>query len=396
MPSRFFPFTFETPEQRTAALQLLRPDREMEMAFAAAAANDAPPIDQQLADAFNANNAVMAYVLGITGSTLPVISPLPSPDWYTPFVRTFSSAKVHAMGWQNTITPGLVSIPQGIVDYALLWNLNMGLIAQAVEVLEIDPGNLQAQQTVLRSLQSLLKGVGSKLQAATEFQSEIEAFASNLTSDAAAMQNAINQAVQTQGVNEAQIAALMAEIQALQDQIATWQKVVTGAAIAAGVIFFLGTVIAIFSFGAGLAIGIVGSAASIGLMVAAQGEVRWRSEKIAQDQEKMTEVNQQIASLKVLQSNLQRLITLSGAASAQVNLIVRAWRQMQAELQAVISELQQAKTDVATQRIEALKVDLDQASTEWRALHAFAARIAAIQYDRAAPATVKLPTAAAA
>lgn len=103
----------------------------------------------------------------------------------------------------------------------------------------------------------------------------------------------------------------------------------TGAAIGAGVGFWAGAVIGIFSLGIGLAFGIVAAAAGIALIIAADVEINQLSLKIAVDQSTMTDLNKSIAALKMLEQMLQTLIKLSQPAGEQVQLIIKAWQAME-------------------------------------------------------------------
>jgi hypothetical protein len=120
------------------------------------------------------------------------------------------------------------------------------------------------------------------------------------------------------------------------------------------------------------------------------------SAKIAADQAQLSDLNQQVAALKLLQGNLQTLIRLSGPASEQVDLIVRAWRQLEAELKAVISDIVKAEGDLSALDLEALQADLNQGDADFAIVQSFASTVAKIRYLEAAPATVTLPTTPAA
>jgi hypothetical protein len=384
MKTRYFPFQLSRNDS-AAALSVMRPDRTVVLV-----ADDTTPIDQQLALSFNANNAVMAYVLALTGSTLPALSP--QPDWYQAFVTQFSSAKTHAMEWQNSVTPGLVSIPTGILNYALLWGMNTSTITQAIEVLNRDPGNQQARQTILASLQSLQGGVSQQLATASNFQQTIDSFATQLTGDAQAMRQAIQNASSSEGYDQQQVQRLTNDINDLNDEISKWQTVVTAAGIGAGVAFFAGAVIAMFSFGAGLAFGIVGASAGIATIVAAEVKIQELATKIAQDQGNMSSLNQQIAALKVIESNLTTLNHLSSAASQQVQLIIQAWQSLEQELNQVVGDLTAAQGDLSRMNLPQLQADMAHANADWQALQSFCSVIAGIHYNEATPATVTLQT----
>ncbi len=206
------------------------------------------------------------------------------------------------------------------------------------------------------------------------------------------MQQAIQQATQTEGYDAQQVAQLQRYINSLNDEISTWQTVVTAAGIGAGVAFFAGAVIAIFSFGAGLAFGIIGAAAGIATLIAAEVKIQQLSAKIAQDQASMNNLNQQIAALKVLENNLTTLISLSSAASQQVELIIQTWQVLEQEITQVITDLNKAQGDLSNLNLGQLQTDMNQANTDWQALQSFCTVIAGINYNQATPATVTLPT----
>jgi hypothetical protein len=385
MPTRFFPFTL-SPEILTAS-DIVRPRRPEPRTKAT---SGDIPIDQLLADSFNANNYVLAYVLAVNGTNLPQLTP--EPTWYQAFLAQFADAKTHALEWQNSVTPGLIAIPTSILNYAPIWSLNTATITQAVAVLQVDPTNQQAQQAVRDSLQTLLAGTGDQISAATKFQQTINTFAGNLIQDAANMQAAIQKAKQQQGYDQQQVDQLVTDISSLQSQISTWQVVETAGGIAAGVSFFAGCCIAIFSFGAGLAFGILGAAAGIATAVAASVEIQQLSAKIAADQAAMSDLNQQIGTLTVIQQNLQQLISSSKKASLQVQLILKTWTTLEAEVTQVINDLDAADSDLSPMNLPQLVIDMNDANTDWAVLQQFCTVIAGIQYNTATPPTVNLPT----
>lgn len=390
MSQRFFPFVF-VPNAHQAALKIMRPGQAL--ADATEMANDDPvPIDQQLADAFNSNNAIMAYVLGLQGTNLPALTP--EPDWYGQFLSDFSDVKIHALTWINTIAPGLVSIPTGIANYVFTFNLNWQNINSALTALQANPQNVQAQQALLQGLQALHDGFTTQLSSVTGFQQIIDDFAAQLTTDAALMQQAVANAQGTQGYDQQQVATLTNDIQNLHNEISKWQIVVTAAGIGAGVAFFTGAVIAIFTFGAGLAFGIIGALAGIATLIAAEAEIQKLTGQLNQDLADVSNLNQQIAALGVVIQNLQTLITLSNAASQQIGLVLLAWQALGADITVVIADINSAEGDLSSLNLAALQNDLNNANADWLALKSFCLTIAGIQFATATPATANLSAAA--
>ena len=363
------------------------------LADATETANDDPvPIDQQLADAFNANNAIMAYVLGLQSTDLPQLTP--EPDWYKQFLSDFSDVKTHALAWINTIAPGLVSIPTGIANYVFTFNLNWQNINSALTALQANPQNVQAQQALLQGLQALHDGFTTQLSSVTGFQQVIDDFAAQLTTDATLMQQAIANAQCTQGYDQQQVATLTDDIQNLRNEISKWQTVVTAAGIGAGVAFFAGAVIAIFTFGAGLAFGIIGAAAGIATLIAAEAKIQSLTGTLNQDMLDVSNLNQQITALGVVIQDLQTLIALSNAASQQMGLVLLAWQALGADITVVIADINAAEGDLSSLNLVGLQNDLNDANADWLALKNFCLTIAGIQFATATPATANLSAAA--
>src|SRR5689334_2165346 len=218
MSKRFFPFALV--ESASESTPVLRSGGEV-------------PIDQQLADAFNANNFVLAYTNGIGKTTLPG---LPNePDWYKEFKKQFAQAKIHAMGWTNTIVPNLVGIPTGIANYAFAWNSTMLSVDAALTALAKNPKDTAAQKAVLDGVTKLVDGLSVFEQLVNDFSGEIKQFADNISADAAILSQASADSKKTAGYNRQQVEELTSKIKELQAEVKTWQAVQTAAGIAAGV-----------------------------------------------------------------------------------------------------------------------------------------------------------------
>lgn len=352
--------------------------------------DDSLPIDQQLANAFNANNAVMAYVIGITGTTLPVLPK--SPAWYTQFQTAFSDIQIHANSWY-TIATNLVSIPNSIAAYGLAFNASMTTINSYIGILQIDPTNSAAIRGLVQQFSSMITQLSTYSKVAVDFRASIETFDANLAADAATMSQAVKDSLNTQGADRVKIQGLLDDINSLNSQIKTWQTVMTAAGIGAGVGFFAGAVIAIFSFGFGLAFGVLSAAAGIATMIAADAKIKSLSNKIKVDQAEMDVLNQQISALAALNVQLEGLIVESQAAGEQVELVLQVWSELQAELERVIVDLERCEGDVSPLRLDRLQADLNTANRDWSLLVSLCNKIASVKYNQATPVSQQLPTA---
>lgn len=385
--SRFFPFALATQRQHESIANIMGNANALRLVV-----DNTVPIEQQLADAFNANNAVMAYVLGITGTTLPTIPQ--APTWYSTFETAFSDAQIHANGWFSIAT-NLVSIPNSIAGYGIAFNSSMATINSLINVLKGDPTNAAA----ISGLQSQLNGLISQLkgysQSTVTFNQTIVNFSNTLKSDAAVLNKAVQDSTQSQAVDQQQIQKFKNDIASLQSQIKTWQAVETAAAITAGVGFFAGAVIAIFSFGFGLAFGIVAAVGGITLMIVASEEIKSLQSEVQKDTALMNDLTKQAASLAALNTQLNTLIDLSQAAGVQVELVLKVWNELESELNAVVTDLNNCKGDTTPLNLDQLQTDLNSANVDWQTLVGLCNTIASIKYNQATPPSANLQAAAA-
>jgi hypothetical protein len=318
---------------------------------------------------------------------------LPSPPkWYPPFQTAFSNAQIHANGWYSIAT-NLVSIPNAIVGYGIAFNSNMATINSLLGVLHHDPKNKQAIDALKNTLGSMLAQLRTYSQSAVDFKKAIDGFANNLTSDANTMSEAVIESKRSAEVEQSKVKEFEDLIRQMKDKVATWQTVQTAAAIGAGVGFWLGAVIAIFSLGFGIAFGCVALGAGIALVIAADVEMRQLRFQIQQKTNEMNDATKAAASLTALSSQVNSLIALSQAASKQVGLVTEAWQVLEAEITTVINDLQRASNDVSPLNLQQLQLELNLANQDWQTLVSFCSTIAAIKYNQATPPVAELKSA---
>ncbi len=380
LKKQFFPFTLN-PLSNVVSIAALG-----SVSAAPRASNDLP-IDQQLADAFHVNNDVMAYVLGITNTQLPTISP--APTWYSTFQTAFSNAQIHANAWYG-ISANLVSIPNAIAGYGIAFNVSMSTINSLVAVLQTDPGNAQAISALKQQFSGLISQLRAFSQSAVSVHQSITDYSNTLIADSQVLAKAVTDSTKQQEVNRDQVAQYRAKIEEMRKQVKTWQVVETASAIGAGVAFFAGAVIAIFSLGFGLAFGIVGAAAGIATMVAAQVKIKTLNSEIQADTARMNAVTQQSASLAALNDQLNTLIELSKAAGSLIGLLLKVWEELEGELNTVLTDLNNCKGNVDTLNLPELQRNLNLANQDWQTLVGLCNSVASIKYNQATPAKANI------
>lgn len=378
----FFPFALTTAPQSNSisALKIGAPSLTLVV-------DNTLPIEQQLANAFNANNAVMAYVLGITNTTLPTITSAPS--WYLTFQTAFNDAQIHANGWYSIAT-NLVSIPNAIAGYGIAFNSSMSTINSLLSVLQSNPTDAAAISALQRQLAAMISQIKSYSQNAVTFNQTIQTFSSTLTADAAILATAVQNSIQTQQVDQTQITQFQQIIANLQSEISSFQTAITVAEITATVGLFAGCVIAIFTLGFGLGFGIVAVATGIASIVTDSNAIKALQSQVTMLQSQMNAETQQAASLAVLNTQLNTLITLSQAAGTQIASVLQVWEELEAELNTVLTDLNNCNGDTQPLNLSQLQIDLNSANQDWQTLVGLCNTIASIKYNQATPASANL------
>jgi predicted nucleic acid-binding Zn-ribbon protein len=284
----------------------------------------------------------------------------------------------------------LVSIPNSIAGYGIAFNVSMSTINSLVTVLQSDPTNASAIAALKSQFSGLISQIRSYTQSAVTVQQTITDFSNTLASDATVLSKAVSDSTKEQQVDQQKIADFKAHIASLQSEISHWQTVETAAAIAAGVAFFAGAVIAIFTFGIGLAFGIVSAAALITTMVIASNKVQALKSQVEADNSNMNAVTQQAASLAVLNDQINALIALSKAASTQIALVLQVWQELEAELNTVLTDLNKCSGNVTDLNLSELQQNLNSANQDWQTLVGLCNTIASITYNQATPPTANI------
>lgn len=380
LKKQFFPFTLN-PLSNIVGISTFG-----SVPVALKASNDLP-LDQQLAEAFNANNDVMAYVLGITNTQLPTIVPVPS--WYSTFQTAFSDAQIHANAWYG-ISANLVSIPNAIAGYGISFNVSMSTINSLIAILQVDPSNSAAISSLKQQFSGLISQIRAFSQAAVSVHTSITDFSANLLQDSKILANAVTDSITQQGVNRDQVEQYRAKIEELRAQIKTWQVVETASGIGAGVAFFAGAVIAIFTLGYGLAFGIIGAAAGIATMVAAEVMIKNLRTEIDADTTLMNTITLQSASLAALNDQLNKLIELAQAAGTLIGLLLNVWEELEGDLNTVLTDLGNCEGNVDSLNLPELQRNLNLANQDWQTLVGLCNSIASIKYNQATPAKANI------
>lgn len=284
-------------------------------------------------------------------------APDPKPDWFDDLNTKLQAAQALANQWLDTLGTEVTStIPLMVLNYGPQFQ------ATATAIMQIANANPNAQGKDNPYVQEVATLISQTLlpQIKTIYDS-VDSTATTLQTWGSSIQTAHNDLV-TGAVNIQSLeTSLSADIDKMNTAIANLHTLIDAenkdiayAAAAVGIgIFALiaGIALAIATFGAGVAVAVVGGAAVIGGAIAwgvIQAKINDQFNQIAQDQQELAQDQRQIVALQGLSMASNQAITNLETASTALSALRTQWGVLEGELQGVMTKLDEAEDALST------------------------------------------------
>ncbi|WP_298732854.1 hypothetical protein [uncultured Chitinophaga sp.] len=346
------------------------------------------PTSQQLADYANALIAVNSYAYAITNQQLPVLSSPPTD--YAEFVTSFVPAKQHALDWSTDIFVSMVQLPATILNQAAnLFGIEDVLINVYLEELIKDPNNTEAQQGLQKALSATQNLVQNQLNTVSLIQSQLSQFLSDIQVDYETLNQIAAAALADAGNDQAAIEQLKADIVSMNQQIATYQTVLTASEIGIPLSIFVGLIGAVVctipgaqGIGTGLILaGVAGTGASIAGTVIASKNIKALQGAITSEKEQISSLNQDVIQLQAVSAQFEALLDVSLQAQNALSTIRDMWTEMDNVITDVNNELNAVDQDVTADDYSQALSDFTQGAEAWTDVVNFAKGLASINYS---------------
>jgi len=346
------------------------------------------PTTQQLADYANALIAVNSYAYAITNQQLPVLNS-PPPD-YAEFASAFAPAKQHALDWSTDIFVSMIQLPLTIMNQAAnLFGTEDTLITEYLKQLITDPNNAGALQGVQDALSTTQKLIKNQLATVSTISTQLDQFLGNIQGDAATLNSIAGAALLDAGNDQAAIEQLKADIVSMNQQIATYQTVLTASEIGIPLSIFVGLIGGIVctipgaqGIGAGLIIaGVAGTGASIAGTVIASKNIRALQGAITAEKDQISSLNQDVIQLQAVSTQFAALLAASLQAQNALTTIQNMWTDMNTVVTSVSTELGVVANDMTSDDYLQALTDFGQAVDAWTDVINFAEGLATINYS---------------
>ncbi|HYU35829.1 MAG TPA: HBL/NHE enterotoxin family protein [Thermoanaerobaculia bacterium] len=351
-------------------------------AFTEAAPAAGAPVEDVIANAANANNAVLAYSRGLASTKLPFVPN--SPAWYTKFTEKYTQIGANAMYWQESISPRLIGIPRTIVSYGGLFELKASLLSQYLDQLILDPKNETARRMLRDTLLEMIRDIDRQQNLVTTFDKDLNGFSNTLNTDADIMSGCVRDAMKEIGQDQKKIEALQKSIADLKSELATWNKVIIGAGLGAGVSIFIGCVGLVLAAAFGpigwlvVGLGVIGAVGGFATMIAAMVKIRQLSNEIDSTSADLGRTQQRVLALQSVQTNVETLIRLSTTAQGEIGKLITAWSLLKGGMQKVADDLGNANKKFQASQFVDMRSDITKAKSDWKDLSALAEKFTKI------------------
>ncbi|MDQ1744464.1 MAG: hypothetical protein QOE23_2803 [Pseudonocardiales bacterium] len=348
----------------------------------------ATPTTEQLLEYQNACATVNSYAYAIANTSLPVLNQPPAD--YGTYSTLFAPAKAHCVEWTSSIFPTMLSFPAILTSQASdLFNMEETMADAYLDVLIADPTNQDAKAGLQKALLTMQSIAQTQIDTAEGLLTSMETFSTDIAADAAALNAIATDSLADAATDEADIQALEAQIVALKNEIKKLNKSLTAAEIGISVSLYVGLIGAVCCVipgaelaGAGLiVIGVAGEAASITETVLLTQSIEAANASIQADQQQIEAYNQDVVELQSTNLQFQWLDEANAATQIAIQQVISMWRDLDAELTAVIQELTNSDYDATKEQYQAAQDDLNAADAAWQEVVAFATALAGVSYN---------------
>jgi hypothetical protein len=317
--------------------------------------------------------AVNTLVTSVMTSSLPTLNTNP-PDW-PEFVAAYEQADAVALNWVNKVMARLLDVPDDVQNYNQVISQLLSDAKTQAQTLINQPNNPGALASLNQDLTSLTSQLGLVTTFISGAITSVQNFQDQLPTMAAALQTIAAKSGNDAHVDQAKIDKLNASIAQLQADIKSLTAAIVALSIADGIALTLGVVITIaaWPFGA-LAWLMLGPAVVAATTFIALDAIKIEQDKgqIAVDQQALTGLTADVATLNVLANNYSGMVTQAQALEASLQAILAAWQALEADVTTAVTDIRTAISDTTAANFQAVLNDVNGAIGEWNTAYAAA------------------------
>ncbi len=312
------------------------------------------------------NNVVLAVI----NSKLPTLLHKP-PDWQE-FVTAYTKAESEAMDWVNNVIVRLIDVPDEVRSYnATISMLLQDARSQAVTLVD-DPSDKKALQIMNDDFDRLIRQFGFVTTFISGAIDHIRKFQDVLPDMAVQLESIAQMSSKDAQADQEQIEQLKEDVKRLQDEISSLSAQIVALGIADLAAITLGTVATIAAWPVGaIAWLFAGPAIAAATTFIALDAMKIKADKakIEADQELMSELTADVATLHLLADNYSNLAEQSKEVEKNLQAVLDEWQNLESDVVAAVTDIRTAISDAQSANFNAVRDDIDDAISEWNAAY---------------------------
>ncbi|MBA5779285.1 HBL/NHE enterotoxin family protein [Stappia sp. F7233] len=309
---------------------------------------------------------VSSFCTAVLASKLPALNSYPA-NW-AEIETAYVQANADALSWANDVLARLLATPGEVDDYNATIVATLNAAIANANALVSDPSNASARSALNQNLATLTGTINLILGFVQSAITSVQNFNNTVPDMATQFSTIVQDAIDASNADQTQINQLNADIDNLNQQIKQyWIEIgaISGAVVVEATLATLATIVA-WPYGAvaWLVFGpaILIEAALIALdaknIVAAKG-------KIEADQKAITGLTADMAALSALSNQYQDFANQTEEIQTSLQAILAAWQQVEQEVSAAATEIQNAGEGYSSSDWQAVANDLNEALDDW-------------------------------
>ncbi|MCS4508737.1 hypothetical protein [Xylophilus ampelinus] len=312
--------------------------------------------------------SVNAAIAGVAASALPVLQNTPA-NW-DDFTSTYLEAQTQAVSWFDGIASKFGSLPAFIVANGPLVAATLSSAAGDASTLEASPGDLQALSDLNEKLGLAIAQIDQVSQFVAASLSAIESFDSGLPALTASLQQLVADFMAAEAADQAQVDALTAAVQVLDNDIKSLQNNIMFETTATKATLWIARFTPAWNppFLA-LKFFLVGISAAAQYVIDLDTlDITNDLAKIAVEQSQISGLAADAAACKLQVTAYQNVSTAIIAAVGSAGDLASVWQALSADLMQEAAILKQSLADGGAADFAAVASDLVAASGAWNTL----------------------------
>lgn len=347
---------------------------------------------QSVVDYVNAANQVCRYALSIDTIVLPAL--VYSPENYGQYAETLAKAKVNVMKWMQEIIPTFQMLPTALLSISNLVQPQLTIIKTNLQTLQQNPDDAAAKTAITNAVNAVVQGIPTSRNVLVALDGWISTYQGTITPDAQTLSHLSTLIATAVNADQTQIDKLHTVNDTLQSVINDRSELATLNTVSnVALTIFL----AVFGAAVGLPFSPVAGAVIGGVVGISTGVITQflpihndpdyqQTQKEIQDQmdyvtKEIGLLQSTVGLLQIVSKQFDQLLANSGQASAQIQVVLNSWKQLENDVKQLVTDLNDILTNVQSGTIDKALADIKDAQDSWTDLLTFAMAIKGVTYE---------------